>query len=66
MTAPTNLPPLVTGPLWPDAYACVWPRSGGAGTCSHYPPDSCSYCDGSEADAREAAKMRRAAARSAR
>ena len=53
----------VTGPLWRDAHTCTWPRSGGAGTCSHHAPDSCSYCDGSLDDQREAAKVRRAAKR---
>jgi hypothetical protein len=32
---------------WSPAHTVVWPRSGGAGACSHQPPDSCSYCDGS-------------------
>jgi hypothetical protein len=36
-----------TGPLWADAYAVTWPRSGGAGACSHAAPDSCPRCDGS-------------------
>jgi hypothetical protein len=36
-----------TGPLWADAYAVTWPRSGGAGACSHHAPDSCPRCDGS-------------------
>lgn len=55
---------LVTGPLWPDAHAVTWPRSGGGGTCSHHAPDSCSYCDGSEADTREVDMARWAAKRS--
>jgi hypothetical protein len=48
---------------WSPAHAVVWPRSGGAGTCSHQAPDSCSYCDGSDEDAREATRARRAAKR---
>jgi hypothetical protein len=48
-----------TGPLWADAYAVTWPRSGGAGTCSHHAPDACPACDGTAAEAREAWKARR-------
>jgi hypothetical protein len=47
------------GPLWRDAYAVTWPRSGGTGTCSHHAPDSCPRCDGTEAEARDAWKARR-------
>jgi hypothetical protein len=45
---------------WSPAHAVVWPRSGGAGTCSHQAPDSCSYCDGSDEDARDRRAAKRA------
>ncbi len=59
----TSEPKVVTGPLWPDPHRVVWPRSGGAGTCSHAAPDSCPVCDGSLDDMREADRVRRAAKR---
>lgn len=46
------------GPLWPDAHAVVWPRSGGDGTCSHHAPDSCADCDGTAEEARDARRSR--------
>jgi len=55
--------PTISGPLWPNPHAVQWPRSGGAGTCSHHAPDSCAYCDGSLDDMREADRVRRAAKR---
>ena len=48
---------------WSDAYAVVWPRSGGPGPyrcgCNASYGQSCPGCDGTDADAREQARTRR-------
>jgi hypothetical protein len=59
----TSEPEVISGPLRPNPHAVQWPRSGGAGTCSHSAPDSCAYCSGDLADMREADRIRRAAKR---